>query len=1435
MIKSGFILMLVFGLVGGSAASWGRDAKANFTMQNLEPGQADGAVSFQPVGGRYTGGCSGTVEETWGGITYYNPSSCTGTYQTYASRVGARAGFRFDSFLMMRSLLSVRQFTIVRSSGNCPGALTNYNYLMLRGRSKQDFVGAMDFTAASTWVGGTFSYSNSSLSGISRFSLANLSAVSQSTNGFAYGSLNSGCASGEWSSVTSDMNDAPFSEYAAWLFGSNLAVSVSSGGNPVVTVAVPVNTLSTTSSFWQGKNTSVYSGLMTYFTGRNTQNQKNVYFISDSTGKSFNISEASSLSDTTQRATLGTLSCGTVNSPSNGFCSGTLAFASNPSATGNAVCLFSFNTGGKDLLFCAAQNPSDTTQLITFLGGTSAVSKLSVAANPLHLLPIQSSGNVLVTVTNLTARPVSTLSPDLLTLGERLATPFTTLQNTHLNGVLGSGGFLTGSTCGTSLPAYSSCTIQVGYSPATYRLDKQTFRLPYDKSSASMVNATTTLLASRGLSSLTVSAADFTYGSSSQATVTATFADGSTQDVTALVDFSLSNNQFLVSEVGDLLTNAAGSTILTATFGNVSGNRTVTAYAPPPAPTNFTATAASSSQINLSWSSGGTGTVNYQIAYQTGATAPSCGTPIGGLNIITAATQGSTTNRSITGLTGNTQYSFRVCATNATGWIGDGVTASATTHQQTDNPTQLVSSSINSTTIFLSWTAGAGASQYQIAYQSGATAPATCSAGTVITGATQGAATKRSITDLSAGTQYSFRVCSVSAQGTLTSGITVTESTKTCNTFVACTGDAATCASNSRAVLSGGTLTFSGADDIHTFTASGTLTVTTEGEVLVLLVGGGGGGGGGNRAWGGGGGGGVLYGKYYLCTGTHTVTVGAGGAGKLDTNGLAGGTTTLNTLSAFGGNGSGAWTGASSGIAQVNGVTVLTAKAGGTGYDPGVSFSEYRAGGGGGAGGIGGNSGANNGGNGGVGLSYDISGTSLFYAGGGGGALAQNTGGTRGQGGSDVGADGGINGSAPLTAVANRGGGGGGGGEQGLNTMGFNKKSGSSGSAGVVILRYTECASPDGELSPCAPTGVSATAGNAQASLTWTAPSHVGAGAVTDYSVQYSSDSGATWTTFNDGVSAAANATVTGLLNGTAYIFRVAAVNVAGTGNYSASSSAIVPNSIMASGGTITEFSSGGLYYVVHSFTAGGTFTISSGSNVSVSYFIVGGGGGGGSRQGGSGGGGAGGVLTGTTTLTPGSYTVTVGSGGAGGLNTAAQLGGTGGNSSALGFTANGGGGGAPANSATSGASGGSGGGGSSSSGGTSTAGAGTAGQGNSGGIGKTQATFAASTAGGGGGGGAGSAGSIGGSGIGGAGGAGTSTSIRGTVETFAGGGGGGGNTTAGAGGSGGGGTGGNDSNGIAGTANTGSGGGGSGGDGTTQRAGGAGGSGIVIIRYHKQ
>ena len=258
-----------------------------------------------------------------------------------------------------------------------------------------------------------------------------------------------------------------------------------------------------------------------------------------------------------------------------------------------------------------------------------------------------------------------------------------------------------------------------------------------------------------------------------------------------------------------------------------------------------------------------------------------------------------------------------------------------------------------------------------------------------------------------------------------------------------------------------------------------------------------------------------------------------------------------------------------------------------------------------------------------------------------------------------------------------------------------------------------------------------------------------------------------------------------------------------------------------AIGGTITE--SGG--YTYHTFTSSGTFTPAIAGD--IDFLVVAGGGSGGSDNGGAnGGGGAGGYISQTAfSVTAQVYTITIGGGGSG--TTSADGGNAGTNSSAFGYTANGGGRGGSRGYSGS-LNGGSGGGGASSG---TLYGSGTTGQGNDGGQGIQTDTEEYPS---GGGGGAGEAGqdyqSTTLSGRGGNG----STWLNGT--TYAGGGGGGtwsSNGTPGSGGSGGGGNGCvyniNATTANNGDTNTG---GGGGGGGQSLKLSGTGGSGIVIIRY---
>jgi predicted phage tail protein len=94
-------------------------------------------------------------------------------------------------------------------------------------------------------------------------------------------------------------------------------------------------------------------------------------------------------------------------------------------------------------------------------------------------------------------------------------------------------------------------------------------------------------------------------------------------------------------------------------------------------------------------------------------------------------------------------------------------------------------------------------------------------------------------------------------------------------------------------------------------------------------------------------------------------------------------------------------------------------------------------------------------------------------------------------------------------------------------------------------------------IPPSAPTGLTATAGNARIDLSWTAPSSDGGSAITGYAVEYTR-SGYPPETVSTG-STSTIYPLTGLTNGEAYTVRVAAVNAAGPGAYTAASSSVTP------------------------------------------------------------------------------------------------------------------------------------------------------------------------------------------------------------------------------------------------------------------------------------
>ena len=100
---------------------------------------------------------------------------------------------------------------------------------------------------------------------------------------------------------------------------------------------------------------------------------------------------------------------------------------------------------------------------------------------------------------------------------------------------------------------------------------------------------------------------------------------------------------------------------------------------------------------------------------------------------------------------------------------------------------------------------------------------------------------------------------------------------------------------------------------------------------------------------------------------------------------------------------------------------------------------------------------------------------------------------------------------------------------------------------------------PAEATAPGAPTGVTATGGNAQATVSWTEPAN-GGSPITGYQLQYSSNGGA-WTP-SAPLTATSGQPVLGLVNGTAYIFQVRAVNAVGESAWSQPSGPVTPATV---------------------------------------------------------------------------------------------------------------------------------------------------------------------------------------------------------------------------------------------------------------------------------
>ena len=257
---------------------------------------------------------------------------------------------------------------------------------------------------------------------------------------------------------------------------------------------------------------------------------------------------------------------------------------------------------------------------------------------------------------------------------------------------------------------------------------------------------------------------------------------------------------------------------------------------------------------------------------------------------------------------------------------------------------------------------------------------------------------------------------------------------------------------------------------------SSAVSVTTNQNVPVqylVIAGGGSGSRVPNVSAGGGGAGGVVTHTTNLApTANYSVSIGAGGAAYSGSSTFDGGGNNGSVTSAFGaapnGGGRGNYYGSGSGYVAASaggsgggggwstntggGVSQGTVPAGATFYgNAGGTGSNYVAAGGGGAGAVGYNAEGTGGfdGRGGIGITSSITGSSVYYAGGGGAGNSTNPT-IGGLGGGGTGYGGGANNATAGTI--NLGGGGGGSGNRGYDTY-PNYPSGAGGS-GVVVARY---------------------------------------------------------------------------------------------------------------------------------------------------------------------------------------------------------------------------------------------------------------------------------------------------------------------------------------------------------------------------------------------
>lgn len=95
---------------------------------------------------------------------------------------------------------------------------------------------------------------------------------------------------------------------------------------------------------------------------------------------------------------------------------------------------------------------------------------------------------------------------------------------------------------------------------------------------------------------------------------------------------------------------------------------------------------------------------------------------------------------------------------------------------------------------------------------------------------------------------------------------------------------------------------------------------------------------------------------------------------------------------------------------------------------------------------------------------------------------------------------------------------------------------------------------------PGMPDNLNVEAGDESVVLSWSAPLTDGGYPIAGYKIEYSTDQGSSWIVALDDTDIFTSRTITNLINGTSYIFRIAAKNFIGDSDYSDNSDSVTPN-----------------------------------------------------------------------------------------------------------------------------------------------------------------------------------------------------------------------------------------------------------------------------------